>query len=783
MVRAAKEFNMSACGLTDHGTFAGAIDFLQECRKMEIRPIIGMEAYLCKNHLVHDKSGQPAGRRGNRHINLIAKNYKGFQNVCTLSQIASLDGFYYDPRVDLELLEKYSEGVIATSACFLGDQLVNTDRGLKRIDQLCLADKIITQKGDYVHPNTLTSRPYLGDIIHIKVRGHFGEISCTADHLVLVENKGKTQWKQASELVKNDRLLSPIISESRKCVEQYNLWEPIDKYFRFNHVRAKHLWKNHLHISPDFCYFIGLWLAGGSLGGGGRVEFTFGDHEMHLVNFVREYVKKQFNLESSFRVRTEQYRIDVTVCSEALKRLINYYFGSEVNGKRIDRIFKLSSMRCRAALVGGLVVGDGSNNPKAFGKYEKYSYASVSRSLCSDLRDICLSLGLRVSTSSVRARVDGNLVRHKKSYYLFAYGVDARVINSVVNHEKGWQSLLNVHNLDARGRKIGRRYWFVVENGVQYFSLPIKSVEVEKNISTRVFCMQENTTNTFTADGIIVHNCLSNVVNNALAHDNYSQAKKSVAIFKDIYNEDYYLEAMYHGIELEGKILPDIYKLGKEMGVKVIATNDNHYVRKEDAECQQVVMCISSGKTLNDPKRIRFPYQEFYFKSKEEMAKIFGHVPSCMTNTLEVAEKCDYSDIVLGGNMLLPKFDIPDGYKNSYHYLCKLAYDGLKNLGLSDSIAHKERLEIELGDIKLIWDTKRYDFTTYFLIVEDIMRFAAKNGIAAGVRGSGCGSLLLKCLGIVDPAIDPIKHNLLWERFLGFDDSTFLSEEDFGISG
>lgn len=395
MVAKAKELGMSACGITDHGTFAGAIDFLRTCRNEGIRPILGMEAYMCKSHGISNKKGQPAGRRGNKHLNLIAKNFKGFQNICTLSQTASLEGFYYDPRVDAELLYKHREGVIATSAC------------------------------------------------------------------------------------------------------------------------------------------------------------------------------------------------------------------------------------------------------------------------------------------------------------------------------------------------------------------------------------------------------LSNVVNWHLSNDQYEKAKQTVGCFKEIYGEDYYLEMMFHGIDREGKILPDIQRLARDCNVKTIITNDCHYLEREDAEFHEMIMCISSKKTIKDPRRIKFPYGEFYFKSKEEMMKVFGHCPESMNNTLEVAEKCDYSDIIFvqeGGSMKLPVFPLPEQLSSPYDHLHNMAWKGFEKLGFKDSPKHDERLKMELSDVKLIWDTKRYDFSTYFLIVEDIMRFAREKGIAAGVRGSGCGSLLLTCLGITDVAIEPLKFGLLWSRFLGFDSSHFISEDDFGIN-
>lgn len=384
---------MPAVGLTDHGTFAGAIQMLKTCRHAGIKPILGMEGYLARDHKCHDKKGQPDGRKGNRHLNIIAKNFQGYQNLCALSQISSLEGMYYDPRVDLDLLEKYKEGLIITSAC------------------------------------------------------------------------------------------------------------------------------------PG------------------------------------------------------------------------------------------------------------------------------------------------------------------------------------------------------------------------------------------------------------------NVINRHLFMGNYDKAKKAASLFKDIFLDDFYLEMMFHGLDIESKILPDIQRLGKELDITVIVTNDVHYIKKEDAEYHEIILCVSSGRCLKDPKRIKFPYSEFYFKSQEEMYSIFKHVPKYLINTMEIAEKCDYSDLVFvedNGPMRLPKFDIPEGFSSPHDYLEHLARQGLKKLKLDRCPDHIQRLKTELDDIRLTWDTKRYDFATYFLIVDDIMRFARSKGISAGIRGSGFGSLILQCLGITE-GIDVIDFGLLWERFLGFESSHQITSDDFGI--
>lgn len=278
--------------------------------------------------------------------------------------------------------------------------------------------------------------------------------------------------------------------------------------------------------------------------------------------------------------------------------------------------------------------------------------------------------------------------------------------------------------------------------------------------------------------------CLSNIVNWNLSIGEYDKAKQAAGAMSEIFGSDYYLEIMWHGLSNEAKIIPDILKISKELNIKIIATNDCHYVKQSDAAYQQVLMCMSSGRSIKDPKRIKFPYDEFYFKSQEEMFKMFGHIPVIMRNTMEIAEKCDYSELIFvedGGSMKLPEFQIPERYSNPFDYLSDLAWKGMKDQKLDTSEAHVQQLKQELSDIKLIWDTKRYDFTTYFLIVNDIIQFSRKNKIAYGIRGSGYGSVLLRCLNITYGA-DPIKYGLMWERFLGFDSKFFISEDDFGVT-
>ena len=275
--------------------------------------------------------------------------------------------------------------------------------------------------------------------------------------------------------------------------------------------------------------------------------------------------------------------------------------------------------------------------------------------------------------------------------------------------------------------------------------------------------------------------CLSSVINANLLHDRYDEAKKAVALFKDIFADDFYLEVMYHGIDAEAMIIPDIIRLSREMNVKVCATNDCHYCKKEHGSSQEILMCMSTSRCLNDPKRLHFPYHEFYLKSAPEMAVIFGTQPEFLTNTLLVADKVDAKDIFdnMTSGMRLPRYKIPAGFASPLDYLHHLAMKGMQELGWDKSKEHMDRMRLEFEDVRVAWENNKYDFATYFLIVRDYIQEAKNRNILTGCgRGSGYASVLLRALGI-SYGPDPLKYDLIWERFLGFDFKHFVQEKDF----
>ena len=249
--------------------------------------------------------------------------------------------------------------------------------------------------------------------------------------------------------------------------------------------------------------------------------------------------------------------------------------------------------------------------------------------------------------------------------------------------------------------------------------------------------------------------CLAGEIPKKLLAGDFEGAKETADYYLDVFGEgNYYIEIQDHGIEEQKRINPLILRLSKETGIPLVATNDTHYLRREDAEIQDVLLCIQTGKSVGDADRMRFSGEEFYFKSGEEMKALFPYAPEAIENTSRIADKCSF-DFEFG-NYKLPKYPIDtDGFE----YLKSLCTEGTKNRygKVTDEI--RERLSYELSVIRDM------GFVDYFLIVWDYVNFAKTNGIMVGPgRGSAAGSIVAYALRITD--IDPLKYNLIFERFL-----------------
>ena len=238
----------------------------------------------------------------------------------------------------------------------------------------------------------------------------------------------------------------------------------------------------------------------------------------------------------------------------------------------------------------------------------------------------------------------------------------------------------------------------------------------------------------------------------------FKEAMAAASDYRDIFGRDnFFLEIMDHGIDIESRVKADLLKLGKELGLPLLATNDLHYTFHEDARSHEALLCVQSGSTLADPKRFKFDNDEFYLKTPAQMRELFKEIPESCDNTLLIAERCNVT--LREGENLLPRFEVPSG-ETEDSWLIKESERGLlERMGARATDEHRARLKYEL-DVMI-----KMGFPGYFLVVADLVTHAKKVGIRVGPgRGSAAGSLVAYALGIT--GLDPLEHGLLFERFL-----------------
>lgn len=266
--------------------------------------------------------------------------------------------------------------------------------------------------------------------------------------------------------------------------------------------------------------------------------------------------------------------------------------------------------------------------------------------------------------------------------------------------------------------------------------------------------------------------CIAGDLPQYLLHNRFDDAVEYARYMQSIFGEDYYIELQDHGLAEERAIYNDLRKIAKDLGIKTVATNDVHYIYKEDAEIQDVLMCVQMAKNLDDPDRMKFPTDEFYLKTREEMEKLFPDNPECIENTIEIADKCNFTfdDIDLN-KYYFPTYIAPDG-KTALEYFNEVIKKGtIERYGENTSQELRDRIKMEYDLITA------QGFVNYFMTVWDFINYARSQGIPVGIgRGSGAGSVIAYVMHITN--INPLDYDLLFERFIH---TERVSAPDFDI--
>lgn len=259
------------------------------------------------------------------------------------------------------------------------------------------------------------------------------------------------------------------------------------------------------------------------------------------------------------------------------------------------------------------------------------------------------------------------------------------------------------------------------------------------------------------SDGLIcLSGCASSELSALILRGDLAGAEEKADWFRQVFGDRYYLEMQYHDLEMQTTINQGVLHLSQKLGLPLVATNDVHYVRERHSHAHEILLCIQTQTTMDDPKRMRLETPQFYLKSPEQMQALFGQWPTALSNTLHIAERCNLE--LSFGRPQLPRFVTPDG-QPSEQYLRQLCEEGVRRRYPLGTAEIRQRLEYELS---VILGT---GFVDYFLLVYDVIRFAREAGVAVGPgRGSAAGSIVAYCLFLTN--IDPIKHGLSFERFL-----------------
>ncbi len=262
--------------------------------------------------------------------------------------------------------------------------------------------------------------------------------------------------------------------------------------------------------------------------------------------------------------------------------------------------------------------------------------------------------------------------------------------------------------------------------------------------------------------------CVAGDIPQAILNRDFEEAERLIKWFKDVFGDDFYLEIQNHALPEEIEVNAKLIEYSKQFGVKLVATNDVHYINKEDAVAQDVLMCVQMQADYDDPDRLKFPNDEFYLKTEEEMLNLFPSVQEAVHNTIEIADKCDFHFIY--GKYMFPHY-YPETGDEPEVYIRKLIDEGIKKKYKTETPEIRERIESELAVIS------KQGFIEYFLIVWDYINAARNMGISVGPgRGSGAGSIVAYLIGITN--IDPLKYDLYFERFLN---SERVSAPDFDV--
>ncbi|TDV46266.1 DNA-directed DNA polymerase III PolC [Actinophytocola oryzae] len=769
LITEAARLGMPAVGMTDHGNMYGADEFYQSAKKIGVKPIIGIEAYIAPNSRYHKKpvfwgearqrssddegvGGDVSGGGAYTHMTMLAANATGLRNLFTLSSLASIQGYYRKPR------------------CLLPGQEIMTRGGMKPIEDVRVGDEVLTHRGRFRPVVEVMRNDHDGDVYGIELNNHYRRVTwMTGEHPVLIRQRdGGKSWVEARDVVAG----RPGTAES---VDEWNSWvclprvrsdtEPVtsirtaehvdwlpvdgepDRFFRVAARRdtgpTKHYatLQGEIELDYDFGFFLGLYVAEGGVDRGHTVSWYLHEDEHHLAALCAKMVEKYTGEEAVVRGRADRpdYRgTSVSVGSTLLAQLLGSLCGRGAGNKHMPEFVFEAPAEFMRGMFEGVLAGDGSQT-----RPEVINLQQASVQLHWQMRTLAARLNADFATTYCQP--DDNENRAPSYRADFSPTLEPSHRRTLSDDEFVYKPV----------REVLRKTY----TGTTY------NIEVEEDHSYVTDFAVHNCDRELIAEhheGIIATTgCPSGEVQTRLRLGQTAEALQAAADYRDIFGqENFFLELMDHGLPIERSVREGLLEVGRKLDLRPLATNDSHYVTKDQAADHAALLCVQSGKTLSDPNRFKFDGDGYYLKSAEDMREYWDkEVPGAADSTLLIAERVESYEEVWAYADRIPAFEVPEG-EDQASWLAKEVQRGLDwrfPAGIPDG--YTERAEFELGVIV------QKGFPAYFLVVADLVAHARKVGIRVGPgRGSAAGSLVAYALGITN--LDPIPHGLLFERFL-----------------
>lgn len=672
-----KALGQPAIAITDHGNCASIFDAQAIAQKTGIKYIPGCEVYCVPDAKIKSKEERSSETDVSRkHLILLAKNNEGYKRLIKIASWGMTDGFYFRPRIDDSILEKYgTEGLIASSACFVpNDNLdVLTKDGIKNLLDIKAGDYVQSHTGEWQKVICPTTREYEGNFYIIKVQGGL-PLTVTENHKFFILTKEQLQNYIQYPLVsfindinfqheklsikqmikRNLRQYIPHEIEAKNIKvgdyvissidETINDIQEMDINFVYQEQCKKHLQSYKLQITNELLELIGIYIAEGSLHINIGIDFSLNIKNQYIQNKVEQYMFNIFGLIPYKHQNKNSDCIIYSYLSKEIYILFNSWFQQGAKNKHIPNFIKYLPFSKQMHCIKGIFLGDGhiqeqldKRNNK---KYTRIIFNTISKQLIYDILHILNRNWINPLIKFKKSYIDKIGTNHQNSYYLY-------INNPIATYFK--QFLLT--NIEF---KIDYKIWRKTKclpfewNGKKYLKYPIKSIKSFYD-KKQVYCLNVEKDHTFTICNIKVFNCIAGSISQYILRGQYNKAKKKALYYQQLFNGNFYLELMPH-LNKQIDANKGLIQLSKDTGIKLILTSDAHYLNKEDKEAHEVLLAVQTRATMDDPNRWKFEPGYYYIMNRAELTQIMKEKHSyisddilneAMDNTVKIAEQCN----------------------------------------------------------------------------------------------------------------------------------------------